>query len=134
MKLIVCLDDKNGMLFNKRRQSSDRALCQKIVAMTHGSVLWMHPYSEPLFAGLGCEVQVHESFLEQAESEAYCFAENIDVTPYLTQAQQIVIFRWNRTYPADLRFPGIPEELQMITSEDFPGSSHEKITMEVYER
>ena len=26
MNIIVCLDDKNGMMFNKRRQSQDKLL------------------------------------------------------------------------------------------------------------
>ena len=30
MKLIVCLDDNNGMMFNKRRQSRDRVLIENV--------------------------------------------------------------------------------------------------------
>ena len=30
MRLIVCLDDKNGMAFNHRRQSRDRIVTEKI--------------------------------------------------------------------------------------------------------
>lgn len=132
MKLIVCLDNKSGMLFNKRRQSSDRVLCQKLLAMTEGSVLWMHPYSQPLFADLGGQIRVDEHFMEQAKPEEYCFVETIDVTPYLPLAQEIIVFRWNRVYPADLRFPGIPVNFCKVHSAEFPGSSHDMITMEVY--
>lgn len=134
MKLIVCLDDKNGMLFNKRRQSSDQILCQKILTLCEGSVLWMHPYSRPLFDDSCGQIRTDHHFLEKAKPEEYCFVENIDVSPYLSCAVEIIVFCWNRVYPADLRFPGIPEGFQMVKSAEFPGFSHEKITMEVYAR
>lgn len=134
MKLIVCLDDKNGMLFNNRRQSADRILCQKVIAMTEGNILWMHPYSRPLFDDSCSQIRTDEHFLEKAKPGEYCFAENIDVTPYLSRVQEIIVFRWNRVYPADLCFPGIPEGFQMVKSAEFSGFSHEKITMEVYAR
>ena len=33
MNIIVCLDDKNGMMFNKRRQSQDRVLRQRMLEL-----------------------------------------------------------------------------------------------------
>lgn len=39
MRLIVCLDDKNGMAFNHRRQSRDRIVTEKIEELAKGSVL-----------------------------------------------------------------------------------------------
>lgn len=134
MKIIVCLDDNNGMLFNKRRQSKDRILCREIFSVTQGTVLWVHPYSEPLFADLDGEIQIDDRFMELAKPGEYCFVENLDVTPYICLAQEIIIFRWNRVYPADLRFPALPSQFQKTESREFAGSSHEKITMEVYRK
>lgn len=37
MRLIVCLDDKNGMAFNHRRQSRDCIVIAKIEELTKGS-------------------------------------------------------------------------------------------------
>ena len=34
MKLIVCLDDGDGMLFNNRRQSRDKAVCEALYKET----------------------------------------------------------------------------------------------------
>ena len=31
MRVIVCLDDRNGMLFNRRRQSRDRRVVEDIL-------------------------------------------------------------------------------------------------------
>jgi len=44
------------------------------------------------------------------------------------------LFRWNRIYPSDVKFPIKLDQGQWhrVSTEDFLGSSHEKITMEVY--
>ncbi len=134
MKVIVCLDDKNGMLFNNRRQSRDRVLIERLVEMTSGSALWMHPYSQELFDCLSNGIRVDALFLEKAGQGEHCFLENVDVTPYAAAIEELIVFRWNRVYPADLHFP--VELLDNFRKKDevltFPGSSHDKITLEVY--
>ena len=64
----------------------------------------------------------------------YCFAELDDVRPYENQVQKVIVFRWNRHYPSDVRFGIDLSTWRLAAAEEFPGSSHEKITMEVYER
>lgn len=134
MKLIVCLDDRNGMLFNKRRQSSDIRVSQKILEIAASKPIWMNEYSAYLFAGLQRNIHIAENFLEQAPNDAYCFAENINVAPYLSAVEELIVFRWNRLYPSDFRLPVIPECFRKISSQDFQGNSHERITMEVYRK
>ena len=133
MNLIVCLDNKNGMLFNKRRQSSDRVVCRKILSAMNGKTLWMNGYSRKLFRQAGGDIRVDENFLEAAGQGDYCFVENTDVTQYMARVHRVVVFRWNRTYPADLRFPSL-DEWKMVETSSLEGSSHDKITREVYER
>ena len=41
MKLIVCIDEKKGMMFNHRRQSQDRVLRDDIRKECQGSILRM---------------------------------------------------------------------------------------------
>ena len=36
MKIIVCVDNQNGMMFNHRRQSQDRVLRKRILELTGG--------------------------------------------------------------------------------------------------
>lgn len=43
MRLIVCLDDKNGMAFNHRRQSRDRIITETIEELVKGSTLHFSP-------------------------------------------------------------------------------------------
>ena len=48
MKLIVCLDDNNGMMFNKRRQSRDRVLVENVVELCKSEKLYTNEYSAKL--------------------------------------------------------------------------------------
>lgn len=45
MIVMVCVDDKNGMMFNKRRQSQDRVLRQHMLELAGDKKLWMNAYS-----------------------------------------------------------------------------------------
>ncbi len=133
MKLIVCLDDKNGMLFNRRRQSADALVCLRILTAANGSPLWMNSYSRTLFGQLEGNFRVDERFLENAGQGALCFVEDVDVTLFMPQVEKIVVYRWNRVYPADLRFPSLAQ-WRLTECTDFEGSSHDRITQEVYVR
>lgn len=130
MKLIVCLDDQNGMCFNRRRQSSDAAVTGKILELVGGNKLWMNSYSGYLFADKPGNIQICEDFLESAESGDFCFIENLQTAPYLIRFSEIYVFRWNRRYPSDLYFPDVLDEGKVLT--EFAGNSHKRITLEVY--
>ena len=132
MRLIVCLDDKNGMAFNHRRQSRDRIVTEKIEELAKGSVLRLSPYSAKLFPSGNFEPS--EYYLSRAGEDDFCFVEMEDVTPYERQIKEITVFHWNRTYPADLKFQIDLTQWSLERTVEFPGNSHEKITMEVYER
>lgn len=133
MNIIVCLDDKNGMMFHKRRQSADRELRKHLLQFVKEGMLWMSPYSASQFSELPDFVRVDESFFSYAAEEDYCFVESGDWTAFAESIKTIVVYRWNRTYPADLWFP--QSELirrTIVSSMDFSGYSHERITQEVY--
>ena len=49
MKIIACLDDNNGLLFNNRRQSRDRVVIEDILKDCHNSKLWINNFSKSLF-------------------------------------------------------------------------------------
>ena len=40
MIIMVCVDDNNGMMFNKRRQSQDRVLRQRMLELAGEKKLW----------------------------------------------------------------------------------------------
>ena len=136
MYLIVCLDDKNGMLLGGRRQSRDRVVCEKIAKKATSGKLWMNTYSAKLFSQIPAEICIDDAFLEKAGENDFCFVENTDFLPYAEKIKKIVLFKWNRHYPADKFFSlDLNDGLwHLQNSVDFPGFSHERITMEEYMR
>ena len=75
MKLIVCLDDNNGMMFNKRRQSRDRVLVENILEFCKGEKVYTSEYSVKLFPEN--TVEIFEN-IEQI-GISFCFAEDFTV-------------------------------------------------------
>lgn len=133
MNLIICLDDNKGILFNKRRQSRDSVVVERIIQLSKGSKLWMSNYSKKLFPDNG-EIIVDDDFLAKSELGDFCFAEKgIDT---LEQAESVYVFLWNRSYPSDVKFGFDLEQEGFVleNTEDFPGSSHENITLNIYKR
>ena len=133
MILIVCADDAGGLSFNRRRQSQDRVLRARMLA--RWGRLWMSAYSAGQF-GEGDPILADEDFLEKAGPGEACFAEGPEAVEALERAEKLVLYRWNRRYPSDCRFPLDLEERgwHLEAAAEFAGSSHEKITEEVYTR
>ena len=133
MIAIICLDDKNGYLFNKRRQSQDRVLRAKLLEMTGDSKLWMNAYSQKQFENeMSPVIEVDEEFASKASEGEYCFFENVSPEDYLDRAEKIIVVKWNRVYPSDRKFDISSTSFRLERSEEFQGSSHEKITIEEY--
>lgn len=135
MHIIVCVDDRLGMLFNKRRQSKDASLRKRILSGLDGRRFLMNHYSFRQFASdEGADaVTVTEDFLDVALEDDVCFVENSDLSAYAKKIKSVTLYKWNRTYPCGERFPA---ELlcgkTLVSSSDFAGVSHEKITEEIY--
>ncbi|MCD8124983.1 MAG: ribonuclease Z, partial [Lachnospiraceae bacterium] len=130
MTVIAAVDDCMGMMFNKRRQSQDRVLRQRIISLAEGKNIWMNAYTAKQFkdqADTG-QIKTDENFMEKARAGEYCFIENVPAVPYEEWIEKIILFKWNRTYPGDVHFDIDLFAWQMISTEDFPGSSHENIT------
>lgn len=157
MRLIVCVDDGMGMMFNKRRQSKDARVREDMLAMLpEGKKLFVTPYTARQFLPeeqerLGVlteEVSTGIIFkqgelpemgerLDKAtlpEAGAFFFAEDTDVTGLEQAAEQVVLYRWNRAYPSDVKFTFDLSGYEMISCEDFVGNSHPEMKKEVYRR
>ncbi|MBD5560091.1 MAG: ribonuclease Z [Clostridia bacterium] len=135
MKAIVCVDNGGGMMFNRRRQSRDQEVRRRLGQISSGGTLRMDAYSARQFAGnLPDNAEVSEDFLDSAGPDDFCFVEDRDLTPHLGQIDELIVFRWNRDYPRDQVLPVELADWQCISSQDFAGSSHDKITQEVYIR
>lgn len=131
MKLVVCIDKNQGMMFGGRRVSQDSEVTDRIVALADGSCLFVTPYSQKmipegtLLSGDDFSVMGSEDvyFLEDGPMPT----ENID---------EVCVFCWNRRYPADRLFSMDlkGEGYKRVKKEEFVGSSHDKITFECYRK
>ena len=134
MNSIVCVDDQMGMLFNKRRQSKDRVVRQDMLALVPDK-LWVSPYTAKQFEETEQErLLVAEDFLSQAAEGDYCFVEDADIVPYADKIEHIVVYRWNRMYPADTYFTIPLSEFMLKERTYLTGYSHPDIVREVYTR
>lgn len=134
MRIAVCIDSRGGMLFNCRRQSQDRILRQNLLLEAAGGPLWMSPYSLEQFGHPLEQIRTAEDFPCRAGPGELCFFEELDPAPWLAEAEAVILYCWNRTYPADRRFPLPLMGWTVERREEFAGSSHERITKEVYRR
>lgn len=135
MNVVLCIENRGGMLFNHRRLSQDRAVRAHILKDAAGQKLWMNAYSAGQFTEEErAHISLAEDFLERAESGDFCFVEDQDITPYAAKIERIILYLWNRDYPSDMQFTFDLSEWHCIAREDFSGYSHEKLTREVFER
>lgn len=159
VRIIVCVDNRMGVCFNGRRVSRDRMVSGDILEMTRGNVLWMAPGADKLFEevfkakeevcrepGTGKKMQdagrpedekkwkVDRDFLEKAEEEDFCFVEGENLAEYEGKITEIVLYKWNRDYPADVFFEVDLSKWRLNERKEFSAYSHEKITKEIYNR
>lgn len=127
MTLYICLDDRNGLRFNKRRQSRDEKVLADIRSRLTGKLL-IEPFSEKLIR----EAEIPYVLLPETAEDL--FLEDVPAERVLQNCEKVVIYRWNRHYPADVRWDPDLENRGFSLAEtgEFPGKSHEKITREVY--
>lgn len=132
MKIILCVDKANGMLFNDRRQSQDSALREKILSLIGDKKLYVNAYTANQFENSD-KLCVSEDFLQQAGPDDFCFIENVSVPDQ--EIDEIYLFHWNRDYPADVYFTlDVKSNYRKVKIENFTGASHKKITLDIYKK
>lgn len=133
MIVIACVDDRMGMLFNRRRQSQDAALRQRLLERAAGRPVWMSEYSARQFADCPADkIRVSDRCADRAGTGELWFVEDGRELIGARGAEELVLYRWNRCYPGDVTFPWPLTGWTLTETADFPGTSHEKITEEVY--
>ena len=136
MKIIVCLDDHGGMLFNFRRQSRDRVLISDVMSNLGSQKLYITEFSEILFSEYEGKYEIVEDFSNLTDENCACFVENVDVSPFIDSISEVTVYNWNRVYPRDFVFDiNLEKEgFSLMSSHEFKGYSHENIRKEVYKR
>lgn len=153
MKVIYVLDQKNGMMFNHRRQSFDQAILKKIVAdvkETNGR-LWLSDYSKELFASYDVNMMPLEEFgmmpleefgLENINDNDVIYVENFDVDLEAMIADkeisiELEFYRWDKVYPSDKKMIFTKELLDAFFVKDsyeMSGETHDVISLEVWNK
>ena len=73
MIVITCLDQKNGMMFNHRRQSQDSVLREHVAKLVANVPLWMNHYSASQFDTESIpNLNIDDAFLQEAAQGEYC--------------------------------------------------------------
>ena len=136
MKLVICIDDRGGMLFNNRRVSRDKLMISDFAEYVGDETVYMSPYSEELFSEASLNIIVSEKPLAFAEEGDFVFLEREEPSAYMSRASEVVIYKWNRRYPFDVKMEKLPTELgfKLESVYEFKGNAHDKITREVYKR
>ena len=131
MHLIFCVDEKDGLSFCGRRLSRDREVYAHILRICEGHLLWTAPNSAILFPK--DSVMADFDFLKKASLGDYCFVENPLQTEAISGLESVILYHWNRHYPSTEKFSrSLLDGMRLIETVEFPGSSHDNITMERY--
>ena len=134
MTVYICIDKRGGMLFNNRRQSRDSAVIDDILASAEGK-LFISDFSKKLLfdkKGIKCK----KNPLEDSRAGDHVFCENLPLKDCVDKIGRLVIYNWNRLYPSDVKLDIDPTACSFILKSrtEFVGTSHEKITKEIYEK
>ncbi len=131
MNVIICLDDNNGMLFNNRRQSRDKALLADVFKDLQGEKLHITSFSEKLMADYCDGVTLCEDASAIGNGQWF-FCENVDLTSFSSNIEKIVVYKWNRVYPSDFNCNLDFSLFSLEGENDFEGNSHPVITKQIF--
>ena len=134
MNIFVCLDEVGGMTFNKRRQSSDRVIREDIFQTIGENKLYVNSYTAKQFEEDN-RLVIDDNCIENANPGDYLFLENRAVGDHISEIESIIVYRWQRKYPADFFFDIdlTSDAWNLSSSEEITGYSHELIVKEIYE-
>ena len=129
MTYICCVDDYASLSFNKRRNSSDRFVIEDIINTVGEAPLRVDAYTAKLFLDKQVpSLIVDDDCLENAKDGEFVFVERQNPSAYLKAGDQLILYHWNRHYPSDNRLNLTGWNTLEITTGEFAGYSHEKIT------
>ena len=135
LTVALVLDEREGMTIFGKRQSRDRVLISDFVSSMGDAPIYISPFSRVIFEPHEQVKVVENPFYDSVDGGA-CFIENYQPSQYIDMIGTLIIYRWNELYPSDVRFDldVAAAGFKLAESYDFEGSSHKKITKEIYRR
>ena len=64
--------------------------------------IYAHSFSEKYLSTLSDTFTFSDSLLE--DKRDFCFIENLDIAPFLSSIDCVILYKWNRDYPFDMTF------------------------------
>lgn len=127
--VVVCVDKNGGQTRLGRRLASDRAVRSRIASLPQP--VCVDEYTATQFTEDEDRSRLSVVSDPAAIKEGTAFLERQDIPD---DADTILVFRWDKRYPADrylaFRFRG----WRKARKEDFPGDAHDKVTLETWVR
>lgn len=130
MILLICAENRGGILFFGKRLSRDRFLTAHILSLVGDAPLHVTPYSAALFEGAP-NLKISDTPEKNAGKGEYYFAENAPLPE--GGVEQLHRFLWNRDYPADRFFDPAALGAERVGATELKGFSHDVITDELWE-
>ena len=150
MKLVLCTDSRYGYSFNHRRQSSDIEMRRDMIRRlgTEADRIFVNAYTERSLLKDGCFSDEEaarrkdgpspsgRAFLETAEKAGgWAFAENVDLKGCLHCIDELLLYIWDKRYPADYTFPAeLLSSFRLEEEAQLKGRSHDVIYLKHYVR
>lgn len=119
MEVIYCVDNNLGISFNNRRVSSDKEIINDIYK--DYDCINIFKRSEDLFR------EKKYNVIESIDNDVYFLEDNYNIF-----SSKLILYKFNRDYPSDVKLNYDLSKYKMISSYNFKGNSHDKITKEVY--
>ncbi len=134
MLVAYCIDNNNGLMFNGRRVSRDKAVYDDYISAARNKI-YAQRYSEDILGSYASVVFSDNPFDDAGDNDSV-FVESLSIMPYISKIDKIYVYKWNRDYPSDLQVDIDPAALgfKLLETVDFPGNSHDRITKEIYLR
>ena len=129
----VVLDENEGMMIFGKRQSRDRVLVADFVSSVGEKNVYVSPFSRVIFEPHQ-KVNIVDNPFVDAKDGGACFNECFPLAPYIDMIETLIVYRWNELYPSDVKLDINLEKagFKLTAVSEFEGSSHERITKEVY--
>lgn len=135
LTVAITVDDKMGIAFNKRRQSRDKKLIEDLCKKTDGDI-YISSYSALLFEEFNDRIRIVDDPLSECPDGGCCFVEMTHLGEYIDDVSTLIIYNWNRLYPADKKIDVDINNsgFKMVAKYEFCGNSHDKITKGIYKK
>ena len=132
MKLVVCLDENNGISFFHKRQSQDELQRKNLFELIGNSKLFVSDYSYDLYKDFEFNFEIIDEKTKIIENSVFLY-EGDFLEKFLQSVDEIIIYFWNRDYPFDEIFEEFQEDYWKEKEVfEFKGKSHDKITRKIF--